>query len=233
MLDKSQTKILLVDDELNFGSVLKDYLELDGYKVVLARDGEAGLSAFKKDKYDLCILDVMMPRMDGFTLGREIRKTDSKTPLIYLTAKTLKDDMLEGFKAGADDYITKPFDSEVLLYKIKAIIKRNETDEKIIPDAEYKIGQYVFNSKMRTISRAGEVQTLSPREADLLKMLCFYKNDIMPRSEALKRIWNEDNYFTTRSMDVFIAKLRKYLKDDPNIEIVNIHGNGYILKTVE
>ena len=233
MLDKPKTKILLVDDELNFGSVLKDYLELDGYKVVLARDGEMGLSAFRKDKYDLCILDVMMPRMDGFTLGKEIRKADDKVPLIYLTAKTLKDDILEGFKTGADDYITKPFDSEVLLYKIKAILKRNEADEKIIPDAEYNIGQYVFNSKLRSIIRAGEVQTLSPREADLLKLLCFYRNDVMPRSEALKRIWNEDNYFTTRSMDVFIAKLRKYLKDDPKIEIVNIHGNGYILKVSE
>lgn len=222
----------MVDDEMNFGSVLKDYLELNDYKVTLCRDGEAGLILFKRDKFDLCILDVMMPRMDGFTLGKEIRKLDSKIPLIFLTAKTLKEDILEGFKTGADDYITKPFDSEVLLYKIKAILKRNEADEKVIPDQEFQIGKYIFNSKLRTISGGEEVQNLSPREAELLKLLCFYKNDVMPRSEALTRIWGEDNYFTTRSMDVFIAKLRKYLKDDPKIEIVNIHGNGYILKEI-
>jgi two-component system OmpR family response regulator len=232
MSEIAKPKILLVEDEPNFGSVLKDYLELNDYKVNLSKDGFIGREEFDKDKFDMILLDVMLPKMDGFTLGRYIRSKDANIPLIYITAKTLKHDVLEGFKTGADDYITKPFDSEVLLYKIKAILKRNheEVEAVDIPD-NFAIGRYNFNYKLRTLSKNGDKQLLSPREAELLKLLCIHINDVAPRSEALIKIWHEENYFTTRSMDVFIARLRKYLRDDPDVEIVNIHGNGFILKT--
>jgi two-component system OmpR family response regulator len=232
MPENTKPRILLVEDEPNFGSVLKDYLELNDYKVNLSKDGFAGKESFDSGKYDLVLLDVMMPKMDGFTLGRHIRSRDSQIPLLYITAKTLKQDVLDGFKTGADDYITKPFDSEVLLYKIKAILKRNHEE---IPEPEleenFRIGEYVFNHKLRTLVHYDQKQLLSPREAELLKLLCIHINDVAPRSEALIKIWHEENYFTTRSMDVFMARIRKYLKDDPNVEIVNIHGNGFILKT--
>jgi two-component system, OmpR family, response regulator len=230
-MPENNPRILLVEDEPNFGSVLKDYLELNDYKVHLSQDGFAGRESFDKNKYDLILLDVMLPKMDGFTLGRYIRNKDVDIPLIYITAKSMKPDVVEGFKTGADDYITKPFDSEVLLYKIKAILKRNR-DDKEEGDFEenFKIGDYIFNHKLRYLEWSGEKQPLSPREAALLKMLCQHINNITPRSETLIKIWHEDNYFTTRSMDVFIARLRKYLKNDPKVEIANIHGNGFILK---
>src|SRR6185437_12587890 len=223
MTGNTKAKILLVEDELNFGAILKDYLEMNEYSVALYKDGHAAQETFQKGKYDLVLLDVMLPKMDGFTLGRHIRDKDADVPLIYITAKNLKDDMLEGFKTGADDYITKPFDSEVLLYKMKAILKRNhEVFENVeLPD-DFAIGKYIFNHKK---------QLLSPRESELLKILCQHINEVMPRAKALNKIWNEDNYFTTRSMDVFMARIRKYLKDDPNVSIVNIHGNGFILRT--
>ena len=231
MPDINRPKILLVEDEPNFGSVLKDYLELNDYKVNLSTDGFAGREAFDKDKFDLVLLDVMLPKMDGFTLGRYVRSRDAQIPLIYITAKTLKHDVVEGFKTGADDYITKPFDSEVLLYKIKAILKRNheEIEEAEFPEL-FEIGEYRFNYKLRILTINNDKQLLSPRESELLKLLCIHINDVAPRSEALNKIWHEENYFTTRSMDVFIARLRKYLKEDPNVEIVNIHGNGFILR---
>ncbi|UMB61554.1 response regulator transcription factor [Lutibacter sp. A80] len=224
-------KILLVEDDPNFGTVLKDYLLLNDYNVTLAKDGLEGLIMFKNDDYDLCILDVMMPRKDGFSLAKDIRATNSEVPIIFLTAKTMKEDVLKGYQAGADDYLNKPFDSEVLLYKIKAIMQRKETEENIEEEVfEFKIGGFDFNSKLRHLSfKGGEVQKLSPKESKLLKMLAVHKNDLMPRELALTKIWRDDNYFTSRSMDVYIAKLRKYLKGDENVEILNIHGEGFRL----
>jgi len=222
-------KILLVEDDPNFGSIMKSYLEMNDYEVTLKVDGKQGLSAFKSHAYDICILDVMMPEMDGFTLAREIKKTNSRVPFIFLTAKSLKADMLEGFKAGADDYITKPFDSEVLLYKIAAILKRKAPGETEAEVTEYNIGRFTFHHTLRSLSINGETIQLSPKEAGLLRMLCTAKDGILVRKDALEAIWGNDNYFNGRSMDVFIAKLRKYLKADPAIEIINIHGNGFRL----
>ena len=230
MSDKG-LNILLAEDDPNFGIVLKDYLELHDYEVTLCPDGCQAITAFRKHSFDLCILDVMMPEKDGFTLAREIKKLQPDMPLIFLTAKAMREDMLEGFKIGADDYITKPFDSEVLLYKIKAIMHRTGgglAAEK--PEVtEYSIGQYRFQYKLRLLHHNGDIQKLSPKEADLLRLLCQHLNDVMPREEALIRIWHEDSYFTGRSMDVYIAKLRKYLRHDPAVEIINIHGQGYRL----
>ncbi len=220
-------KILLVEDDPNFGSIMKSYLEMNDYQVTLKVDGKQGLSAFKSTLYDICILDVMMPEMDGFTLAREIKKVNSRVPFIFLTAKSLKNDMLEGFKTGADDYITKPFDSEVLLYKIAAILKRKSPSEPEVEITEFKIGKFDFHYVLRTLAIGGQVQQLSPKEARLLRMMCTSKDGILIRKEALETIWGADNYFNGRSMDVFIAKLRKYLRLDPGIEILNIHGNGF------
>ncbi len=224
-------RILLVEDDPNFGTVLKDYLSLNDYKVTLAKDGLEGLIMFKNDDFDLCILDVMMPRKDGFSLAKDIRATNSEVPIIFLTARTMKEDVLKGYQSGADDYLNKPFDSEVLLYKIKAILQRQESEQNIEEDTfEFKIGKFEFNSKLRHLSYdGGEIQKLSPKESKLLKLLATHKNDLMPRELALTKIWRDDNYFTSRSMDVYIAKLRKYLKPDPNVEILNIHGEGFRL----
>ena len=227
-------KILLVEDDQNFGDVLRSYLEMHDYDVTLAQDGEAGFNNYKQNEYDLCIFDVMMPKKDGFTLAREIREEDKEMPIIFLTAKTLKDDVVQGFKIGADDYITKPFNSEELLLRVQAILKRSQ--QKADPREEIKeftIGKYHFNFPLRILTfTSGEEEDthkLSPKEAQLLRLFAINVNDILPRSEALTKIWGEDNYFTARSMDVFVTKLRKYLKRDVNIEIVNIHGNGFQL----
>jgi len=221
-------KILLVEDDPNFGSIMKSYLELNDFEVNLKADGKQGLSAFRLEPFDICILDVMMPEMDGFTLAREIKKANNETPFIFLTAKSLKEDMLEGFKTGADDYITKPFDSEVILFKIHAILKRHiqRIDNDIIAN-EIKVGKFLFNFNLRTLSIDNLTQQLSPKEASLLRMLCTAKDGILLRKDALEKIWGNDNYFNGRSMDVFIARLRKCLKADPAIEIANIHGNGF------
>ncbi|MBA6156554.1 response regulator transcription factor [Tenacibaculum sp. S7007] len=224
-------KILLVEDDPNFGTVLKDYLALNDYNVTHAKDGIDGLIMFKNGEYDLCILDVMMPRKDGFSLAQDIRVTNKEIPIIFLTAKTLKEDVLRGYQVGADDYLNKPFDSEVLLHKIKAILQRKENEKSNESDEfEFKIGGFDFNSKLRHLSlNEGETQKLSPKESKLLRMLAIHKNDLMPRELALTKIWRDDNYFTSRSMDVYIAKLRKYLKGDENVEILNIHGEGFRL----
>ncbi len=222
-------KVLLCEDDTNLGMVLKNYLELNDYDVILERDGRLGLAAFQREKFDICLLDVMMPNMDGFTLAEEIRDVDPDMPLFFLSAKTMKEDIIAGYKLGADDYITKPFDSEVLLLKIKAILKRNEEENKISENIQFDLGSYHFHPKLRELSHNGIMQTLSPKENELLKMLAEHKNDLLPREQALKKIWGSDTYFNGRSMDVYIAKLRKYLRDDSNIEIVNIHGNGFRL----
>jgi DNA-binding response OmpR family regulator len=229
MEDKKKYKILLCEDDANLGMVLKNYLELNDYDVTLERDGRLGLAAFQREKFDICLLDVMMPNMDGFTLAEEIRDVDPDIPLFFLSAKTMKEDIIQGYKLGADDYITKPFDSEVLLLKIKAILKRNEEESRVNENIEFDLGKYHFNPKLRELKHDSATQTLSPKENELLKMLAEHKNDLLPREKALKKIWGSDTYFNGRSMDVYIAKLRKYLKDDSNIEIVNIHGNGFRL----
>jgi len=217
-------KILLVEDDQNFGDVLRSYLEMHEYQVTLATDGEQGFEEFIKGEFDLCILDVMMPKKDGFTLGAEIREQNQDVPLIFLTAKALKEDVVEGF-------ITKPFNSEELLYRVQAVMKRSQTK----PDPreeikEFILGDYQFNYPLRALTYKGsDKEKLSPKEAHLLRLFCINMNDVLTRSEALTKIWGEDNYFTARSMDVFVTKLRKYLKKDENLEIVNIHGNGFRL----
>lgn len=228
-MEAAKPKVLLCEDDTNLGMVLKNYLELNDYQVTLERDGRLGLAAFQREKYDICLLDVMMPNMDGFTVAEEIRDINPDVPLFFLSAKTMKDDIIQGYKLGADDYITKPFDSEVLLHKIKAILKRNEETHREETNAEYDLGSYHFNPRLRELTVNGIVQTLSPKESELLKMLSEYKNDLLPREAALKKIWGSDTYFNGRSMDVYIAKLRKYLKEDSKLEIVNIHGNGFRL----
>ncbi len=231
----SNNKILLVEDDQNFGDVLKSYLEMHEYDVALATDGVQGYEKYKQGTYNLCIFDVMMPKKDGFTLAKEIREEDAEMPIIFLTAKTMKDDVLKGFKMGADDYISKPFNSEELLYRIQAILKRSQAKPDPKEDIkEFNIGRFHFNFPLRILTfdegtSSEQQDKLSPKEAQLLRMFAIYKNDILPRSEALTKIWGEDNYFTARSMDVFVTKLRKYLKRDENIEIVNIHGNGFQL----
>ncbi len=229
MEDKKKYKILLCEDDSNLGLVLKNYLELNEYEVTLERDGRLGLGAFQREKFDLCLLDVMMPNVDGFTLAEEIRDIDPDVPLFFLSAKTLKEDILHGYRLGADDYITKPFDSDVLMHKIKAIIKRNEEDNKVTDNLEFELGDYHFNPKLRELKYKENTHILSPKENELLKMLAEHKNDLLTREKALKKIWGSDTYFNGRSMDVYIAKLRKYLKEDTSIEIVNIHGNGFRL----
>ncbi len=236
MMNVTSPRILLVEDDQNFGDVLRSYLEMHEYNVVLATDGMAGLESFRKGEFDLCIFDVMMPKKDGFSLAKDVREINKEMPIIFLTAKTLKDDILQGFKIGADDYITKPFNSEELLYRIQAVLKRSQAITKKEDDQkDFNIGtKFHFNFPLRILSFEGEeTDKLSPKEAQLLKMFCLHMNDILPRSSALTKIWGEDNYFTARSMDVFVTKLRKYLKRDENIEIVNIHGNGFQLLVKE
>lgn len=228
-MEAAKPKVLLCEDDTNLGMVLKNYLELNDYDVTLERDGRLGLAAFQREKFDICLLDVMMPHMDGFTLAEAIRDVNPDVPLFFLSAKTMKDDIIQGYKLGADDYITKPFDSEVLLHKIKAILKRNEEMHKEEANAEFDLGKYHFNPRLRELIVNGKIQVLSPKENELLKMLAEYKNDLLSREIALKKIWGSDTYFNGRSMDVYIAKLRKYLKEDTKIEIVNIHGNGFRL----
>jgi two-component system, OmpR family, response regulator len=232
-MEAAKPKVLLCEDDTNLGMVLKNYLELNDYDVTLERDGRLGLAAFQREKFDICLLDVMMPNMDGFTLAEAIRDVNPDVPLFFLSAKTMKDDIIQGYKLGADDYITKPFDSEVLLHKIKAILKRNEEMHKEEINAEFDLGKYHFNPRLRELIADGKTQVLSPKENELLKMLAEYKNDLLSREIALKKIWGSDTYFNGRSMDVYIAKLRKYLKEDEKIEIVNIHGNGFRLVVQE
>jgi DNA-binding response OmpR family regulator len=228
-MEGKKPKILLCEDDTNLGMVLKNYLELNDFDVTLERDGRLGLAAFQREHVDLCLLDVMMPHMDGFTLAEEIRDVNPDVPLFFISAKTMKEDIIQGYKLGADDYITKPFDSEVLLLKIRAILKRNDDFNKEADNKEFDLGSYHFHPKLRQLVHNGQTQTLSPKENELLKMLAEHLNDLLPREAALKKIWGSDTYFNGRSMDVYIAKLRKYLRDDSNIEIVNIHGNGFRL----
>lgn len=224
-------KILLIEDNAEMAENISSILQLAKYDVTHAANGKIGVDLAQKDPPDLIICDIMMPELDGYGV-LHILNNDADTasiPFIFLTAKADKGDFRAGMNLGADDYITKPFDSEVLLLKIKAILKRNEETNKEQENKEYDLGDYHFNPKLRELSHSGKTQTLSPKENELLKMLCEHMNDLLPREQALKKIWGSDTYFNGRSMDVYIAKLRKYLKDDDSIEIVNIHGNGFRL----
>ncbi|MBL4710504.1 MAG: response regulator transcription factor [Flavobacteriales bacterium] len=230
-MSQNKTKILLVEDEPNFGTVLKSYLQLAKYEVDWCMNGKEAFSKFQAEEYQLCILDVMMPEMDGFTLGKELKSIQPNLPFIFLTAKSLKEDILKGFKIGAQDYLTKPFDSDVLLEKIKVILHRFENNATLKPlDDILVIGKYTFQPRNRKLTFHEKTFKLSPKENELLIELYKYSNQVLPRKHALKKIWGDDNYFTGRSMDVYIAKLRKYLKSDKNVEIENIHGNGFQLR---
>ena len=220
--------ILLCEDDENLGMLLREYLNAKGYNAELCPDGEAGYKAFLKNKYDLCVLDVMMPKKDGFTLAQEIRQTNSDIPIIFLTAKTLKEDVLEGFKIGADYYLTKPFSMEELTFRIEAILRRVR-GKKNKESSVYKIGNFTFDTQKQILTINGQQTKLTTKESELLALLCAHANEILQRDFALKTIWIDDNYFNARSMDVYITKLRKHLREDSSIEIINIHGKGYKL----
>jgi len=225
-------KILLVEDDPNLGLLLQDYLELKGkFEVVLCKDGDEGLKAFTKAQYDLLILDVMMPKKDGFTLGKEIRKMNQTVPIIFATAKAMIEDKTQAFTLGGDDYITKPFRIEELLLRINALLKRVNENGKdgAASQNNFKIGKYDFDYKQQMIREGENQQKLSTKEAELLRLLCLKQNEVLTREEALLNIWHDDNYFNGRSMDVFLSKIRKYLKDDSKVEIINVHGKGYKL----
>lgn len=230
MSEALKSKILLVEDDPSFGGLMRDFLRMNDLDVELCTDGEMGRETFYRERFDLCILDVMMPKMDGFTLASEIKKMNKDIPVIFLTAKTLREDMMKGYQIGADDYITKPFDSEILLMKVNAILKRNASQNAREKQSVFRIGDFEYKHSTRELVHptAGTAK-LSPKEGDLLRMLLVAQDSVMSRSLALKTIWKDDNYFTGRSMDVYMTKLRKYLAPDARIEIRNIHSEGFML----
>lgn len=221
-------RILLCEDDENLGMLLREFLQAKGFQADLFPDGEAGYKAFLKGRYDMCVLDVMMPKKDGFTLAQEIRNVNAEVPIIFLTAKALKEDVLEGFKLGADDYLTKPFSMEELVFRIGAILRRvrGKASREI---TMYKIGKFTFDTQKQLLIADDKQQKLTTKESELLALLCSHANQILERNYALKSIWIDDNYFNARSMDVYITKLRKHLRPDPSVEIINIHGKGYKL----
>ena len=225
---ENKLHILLCEDEESLGMLVREYLQANGYDAELYLDGEAGYKAFVKGEYDMCLLDVMMPKMDGFTLARELRMINSEVPIMFLTAKNLKDDILEGFKLGADDYLTKPFSMDELVYRMEAILRRVKARNKQMA-VRYQLGRFVFDTQRQLLTIGDKSTKLTTKESELLTMLCTHMNDVLERDLALKTIWIDDNYFNARSMDVYITKLRKHLKDDPNVEINNVHGKGYRL----
>jgi len=219
-------KVLLAEDDENLGPLLKEYLQAKSYEADLAVNGEEALKYFHRNPYDICVLDIMMPIMDGMTLSKEIRAINSDMPIIFLTAKSLKDDVLEGFKTGADDYITKPFSMEELLYRMEAVLRRTKNEKN---KYVFNIGKYVFDANKQILKIGDKTHKLTTKESELLKLLCQNRNQVLERNFALKAIWIDDNYFNARSMDVYITKLRKYLQEDQSIEILNIHGKGFKL----
>ena len=225
---EEKQRILLCEDDENLGMLLREYLQAKGYHAELCPDGEVGYRTFLKGKFDICVLDVMMPVKDGFTLAQEIRAANAEVPIIFLTAKALKEDILEGFKIGADDYITKPFSMEELVFRIEAVLRR-VCGKKSKDNTLYKIGGFVFDTQKQLLTIDSQQTKLTTKESELLALLCAHANEILQRDFALKTIWIDDNYFNARSMDVYITKLRKHLKADPTIEIINIHGKGYKL----
>ncbi|MBT3207969.1 MAG: response regulator transcription factor [Bacteroidetes bacterium] len=226
---RENIRVLLVEDDENLGSLLCDYLKAKGFLTELFTDGEKGYKAFMKNHYDICVLDVMMPKKDGYSLSNDIRSVNSQIPIIFLTAKSLKEDVLKGFSVGADDYIKKPFNMEELLVRIQALLKRVEKSEPESNNNVFQIGKFTFDSNIRQLTIDGETSKLTTKESGLLKLLCSKTNEILERNYALQTIWKDDTYFNARSMDVYITKLRKHLKQDPSIEIINIHGEGYKL----
>jgi len=225
-----KTKVLLAEDDKNLGSVLKAYLEAKGYSTTLCIDGKEALETYKRNDFDFCILDIMMPVMDGFTLAKEIRKMDTQIPILFLTAKSMQEDKIYGFELGADDYLTKPFSMEELLLRIKAIRRRTTEAEKRKLDTNFfTFGKYNFDHNRQMLTIGKKQQKLTSKEADLLKLLCQNMNSVLDRSIALNKIWYDDSYFNARSMDVYITKLRKYLKEDPDVELINVHGVGFKL----
>ncbi len=227
-MTENKKRILLCEDEESLGMLVREYLQAKGYDAELFLDGEAGYKAFMRGKYDMCLLDVMMPKMDGFAMAREIRLVNSEVPIIFLTAKNLKDDILEGFKLGADDYLTKPFSMDELVYRMEAILRRVRSKNQRVVE-RYQLGRFTFDTRCQTLTIGDKQTKLTTKECELLTMLCAHVNDVLERELALKTIWIDDNYFNARSMDVYITKLRKHLKDDPSIEINNVHGKGYRL----
>jgi DNA-binding response OmpR family regulator len=225
---EEKLRILLCEDDENLGMLLREYLQAKGYSADLFPDGEAGYKAFVKGKYDLCVLDVMMPKKDGFTVAQEVRTVNPEIPIIFLSARSLKEDILSGFKIGADDYITKPFSMEELVFRIEAILRRvrGKKDKDV---TMYRLGEFTFDTQKQTLIIGDKSTKLTTKESELLSLLCAHANEILERNYALKSIWIDDNYFNARSMDVYITKLRKHLREDPSIEIINIHGKGYKL----
>lgn len=227
-MNEEKVKILLCEDDENLGMLLREYLQAKGYDCDLQPDGEAGYKAFTKEKFDLCVFDVMMPKKDGFELAQDIRTVNKEIPIIFLTAKSMKEDILQGFKLGADDYLSKPFSMEELLYRIESILRRIK-GKKTKDVVCYQIGKFLFDSQKQTLETEDEVKKLTTKESELLNLLAANANNVLERNFTLKTIWVDDNYFNARSMDVYITKLRKLLKDDPNVAIINIHGKGYKL----
>lgn len=227
-MTEEKLRILLCEDDENLGMLLREYLQAKGLVTDLMTDGERGLKAFQKNKYDLCVLDIMMPKKDGFALAQDIRTINAETPIIFLTAKNLKEDILNGFKLGADDYITKPFSMEELLFRIEAIIRRVK-GKKTKEVTNYQIGKFSFDTPKQILSIGENHVRLTTKECELLTLLCSHRNQILERNYALMTIWEENTYFNARSMDVYITKLRKHLKDDETVQIMNIHGKGYKL----
>jgi DNA-binding response OmpR family regulator len=228
-MDKIKTRILLAEDDENLGLLLKEYLLAKGYETELFKDGEKALKGFKNNHFDICILDVMMPIKDGFTLAREIRMINPSMSILFLTAKSMKDDILEGFSIGADDYMTKPFSIEELLVRIEAILRRARKDQGPLGQSQFKIGTFTFDATKQVLQRGENIRKLTTKESELLRYLCVNINAVLDRNFALKTIWVDDSYFNARSMDVYITKLRKYLSDDPSIEIINVRGKGFKL----
>lgn len=222
-------RILLVEDDENLGFVVKDNLELIGYKVDLAKDGQEGLNRFMNNQYQLCILDIMLPKKDGFELAATIRKSSAKLPIIFLTARSLKEDKISGFQLGADDYITKPFSVEELELRVQALMKRVYEDGQTESPDVFELGKYHFDYNNMLLEGGPEPQRLTAKEGKLLRLLCMHKNEVLRREEALESVWGENDYFAGRSMDVFISRLRKYLSDDPVVTIDNVHGVGFRL----
>lgn len=233
-MSAEKIKVLLTEDDPNLGMLLREYLNAKGYETTLAENGKVGYEKFSQGGFDICILDVMMPVKDGFTMAEEIRQTDKQIPIIFLTAKSMKDDKLKGFTAGADDYITKPFSMDELLMRMQAILRRTLPDgNKAKKKEAINVGGFLFDYDRQVLQINGEERRLTTKEADLLNMLCENRYDVLDRNYALNKIWGDDNYFNSRSMDVYIAKLRKYLAPDPEVELVNVHGKGFKLLAKE
>ena len=226
---EQKTKLLLAEDDENLGLLLREYLIAKGYDADLYPDGEIAYKGFMKEHYDICILDIMMPKKDGFTLAKDIRIVNAEIPILFLTAKNMKEDVLEGFKLGADDYITKPFSMEELILRIEAILRRTSHDNLALTQQVFTLGKFSFDTLKQTLTEGETVVKLTTKESDLLKLLCQNANKILERNYALKSIWIDDNYFNARSMDVYITKLRKHLKSEETVEIINVHGKGYKL----